>query len=248
MSNAENLNEYQSAYEPDFKFNDENLLTLDWYSKRMCADIRNQQYQSILSLGIGHRIVSRNIANELNHSLKRHVLLEGSREIIDNYQKQFNPPSQVEIIHTYFEAFKSDEKFDAIEAGFVLEHVDDPAIVINHTKKFVKPGGKMYLAVPNARSLHRIIGHEAGLLDNIYKLGKYDLQLGHKRYFDINSFSKLAIDCGLKICNIEGILMKPVTTGQLQDLKLNENLWQALLKAGVHYPDMCNAIYMETIV
>lgn len=248
METTENLNEYKEAYGADFKFNDENLATLDWYSKRMCADIRRNKIETILSLGIGHRIVSQNIAGELSHHLKRHLILEGAIDIIEDYRKKHGPPPQVQILHTYFEEFETKERFDAIEAGFVMEHVDDPAKVINHTKQFLKPGGKMYLAVPNASSLHRIIGHEAGMLDNYYKLSKYDLQLGHKRYFDLNSFSKLALDCGLRICNVEGIFLKPVTGDQLTLLNLNPKIWQALLKVGVEFPAICNSIYMETVL
>ncbi|HRH40434.1 MAG TPA: methyltransferase domain-containing protein [Pyrinomonadaceae bacterium] len=248
MERIEDLNAYQNAYGPDFKFNDENLATLDWYSSRMCADMRKNKVESVLSLGIGHRIVSQNISDEFSHNLKRHLILEGAKEIIENYKNTYNPPPQVEIRHTYFEEFQTDELFDAIEAGFVLEHVDDPAIVINHIKQFLKPSGKMYLAVPNARSLHRIIGHEAGMLDNYYKLSIHDLQLGHKRYFDLNSFTKFALDCGLKICNVEGIFLKPVTTDQLNQLNLDPRLWKSLLKVGVNFPDICNSIYMETTV
>jgi 2-polyprenyl-3-methyl-5-hydroxy-6-metoxy-1,4-benzoquinol methylase len=248
MEKKEDLNEYQSAYAPDFKFNDENLATLDWYSRRMCADMRTNKVQTVLSLGIGHRIVSQNISGELNHHLKKHTILEGAAEIIQDYKKKYDPPLQVEIIQTYFEKFNSSDKFDAVEAGFVMEHVDDPAVVINHIKQFLKPGGKMYLAVPNARALHRVIGYEAGLLDNYYKLSKYDLQLGHKRYFDLNSFTKLALDCGLKICNVEGIFLKPVTGDQLTQLNLDPKIWEALLKTGVRFPDICNSIYMETIL
>jgi SAM-dependent methyltransferase len=248
MEKTENLNEYQSAYGPDFKFNDENLSTLNWYSKRMCADIRSNKVQTVLSLGIGHRIVSQNIAVELKHHLRKHTILEGAAEIITDYKIKYNPPKQVEIIQTYFEKFNTNEKYDAVEAGFVMEHVDDPEIVINHIKQFLKPEGKMYLSVPNARSLHRVIGYEAGFLDNYYKLSKYDLQLGHKRYFDLNSFTKLALDCGLKICNVEGILLKPVSGDQLLQLNLNPKIWEALLKVGVGLPNLCNSIYMETIL
>ncbi len=248
MEKVENLNEYQEAYGPGFKFNDENISTLEWYSRRMCADMRANKVQTVLSLGIGHRIVSRNISGELKHHLKKHIILEGAAEIIDDYKRKYDPPTQVEIVQTYFEEYYSSESFDAVEAGFVMEHVDDPKRVINHIKQFLKPGGKMYLSVPNARSLHRIIGYEAGLLDNYYKLSKHDLQLGHKRYFDLNSFTKLALDCGLKICNVEGILLKPVTGDQLTQLNLEPKVWEALLKVGVKFPDICNSIYMETIL
>ena len=149
----ENLNEHQQAYEADFKYDKENLATLDWYSTRMCRDIRAQKYKTILSLGIGHRVVSQNIEQELNHCLEKHIILEGASEIISNYKSRYGTRPEVEIIHTYFEEFTTEERYDAVEAGFVLEHVDDPSFLLKHIKKYLKPGGKLYLAVPNAKSL-----------------------------------------------------------------------------------------------
>ncbi len=95
MEKIEDLNEYQSAYGPDFKFNDENVSEIDWYSRRMCADMRANKVQTVLSLGIGHRIVSQNISGELAHHLKKHTILEAAVEIIEDYKKKINPPPQV---------------------------------------------------------------------------------------------------------------------------------------------------------
>lgn len=243
-----NLNHYQGAYGSNFKFNDENLFMLNWYSKRMCADIRKSGYESILSLGIGHTVVCRNLAQELEFNVKKHVIVEGAGDIIDKYLLTYGKDEREDIVHCLFEEFETESMFDAVEAGFVMEHVDDPAGVINHLKRFVRPGGKIYLAVPNARSLHRLIGHEANLLDNIYQLSDWDLQLGHKRYFDMNSFMRLALDCGLKIIKVEGIFLKPVTTAQLEALNLAPEVWEALGKVGVDFPDISNSIYMEASI
>ena len=40
------------------------------------------------------------------------------------------------------------------------------------------------IVVPNARSLHRLIGERAGLIDDLYRLSEHDLAVGHRRYFD----------------------------------------------------------------
>lgn len=249
MNTKENLDNYQSAYQPDFRFNDENLMMLSFYAERMCNVLRSNKSKSVLSLGIGHRVVSQSIINELNHHLNRYLIVEGSPEIISDYKNRFPELSnKVEIIQTYFEEFDTPEKFDAIEMGFVLEHVDDPAQIINIFKKFLKPGGTIFLAVPNALSMHRQLGHLAGFLPDMYKLSAEDLQLGHKRYFDLNSFKKLITDCGLTIQKTEGNFMKPVTTGQLASLNLKPEIWRALMLFGIEHPDICNSIYVEATI
>lgn len=238
------LSTYKEAYSDEFKFNDESTASLNWYSRRLCNDIRINRYTSLLSLGIGRSIVSLNLTNELKHYLKRHVIHEGSSDIIKSFRSQQNIPMEVEIIETLFEDYKTIETYDAIEAGFVLEHVDDPALILHNLRDLLKVGGRIYLAVPNARSLHRILGYEAGLLDSCYNLSDYDLQLGHKRYFDITSFTELIIDCGLKILSVEGIFLKPLTSDQLSQLQLDPRIMEALFKVGQNYPEICNSIYI----
>ena len=136
--------------------------------------------------------------------------------MIAEFMAQWPLARKPEVVEAYFETFEPQRRFDAIEMGFVLEHVDDPGLIVRRFKQFLKPGGFIGMAVPNARSLHRLIGHEAGLLDDVYKLSAEDRQLGHKRYFDLESFKRLAESEGLTVCRARGIMMKPVTTRQLE--------------------------------
>jgi 2-polyprenyl-3-methyl-5-hydroxy-6-metoxy-1,4-benzoquinol methylase len=129
--------------------------------------------------------------------------------------------------------------------GFVLEHVNDPGAIVRQYVQSLGPGGTMFIAVPNARSLHRLIGHEAGLLDNLYRLSAEDLLLGHQRYFDYESLCRLVLAAGLRIVNVEGVLMKPLTSGQMKSLNLPAAVAEGLLKVGVHYPEICNSILIE---
>ena len=241
----EDLDSFSSAYHEQFKFHDENLITLAWYVRRIIKTMRDKSCRRVLSLGIGHQVVTRAILNELGPELSNYTVIEGSPEIIQTFRSDVNIPANVELIHTFFEDYNPPEKFDAIEMGFVLEHVNDPTVIVNQFAKFVKPGGSIFIAVPNARSLHRLIGHEAGFLDNLYKLSPEDLQLGHQRYFDFKSLCTLVLDAGLKIVRVEGILLKPLTTGQLRSLNLPPQVVEGLLKVGVNHPDICNSMLVE---
>jgi hypothetical protein len=103
----------------------------------------------------------------------------------------------------------------------------------------------MYIAVPNANSLHRLIGFEAGLLSDVHNLSEYDLQLGHKRYFDMDILSEMIQKANLKITNKSGILLKPITTSQMKDLGWGENVINALLNLGEKFPEISNSILIE---
>jgi 2-polyprenyl-3-methyl-5-hydroxy-6-metoxy-1,4-benzoquinol methylase len=164
--------------------------------------------------------------------------------MIEKFRKD-HPEIDVEIFHAFFEEFDTDEKFDVIGMGFVLEHVEDPAAVLRRYARFLAPGGSIFIAVPNAESLHRRFGAAAGLLPDMTALSAADIEFGHRRYFTLNSLRELVTGCGLAVGQVEGLFLKPVTTAQLHQLNLGPELLQGMLQVGVAYPELCNSILMQ---
>jgi 2-polyprenyl-3-methyl-5-hydroxy-6-metoxy-1,4-benzoquinol methylase len=247
VSASEDLNKFIGAYERDFDFHDENLTMLAWYSRRIVESLVGKRDLRLLSLGIGYETVPRTLWSALEGRLKSYTIVDGASEIIARF-KRHGLPAYVDVVLDYFETFASDTPYDVIEMGFILEHVDDPDIILDRYRAMLAKHGRMFIAVPNAGSLHRIIGREAGLLDNIYRLSAQDLELGHKRYFDYKSFTSLVLRHGFKIVNIEGILLKPVTTAQLQRLRLPASLWKALCTTAQNFPAISNSILIEVAI
>ena len=241
----ENLDQYVDAYHDEFPFADENLGMLRSYAAYFVESVGARPKCDVLSLGIGYQIVSQSIVRELGSRLASYTIVEGSKAVIDEFRAQWPLARKPDVVEGYFEQFEPQRRFDAIEMGFVLEHVDDPAVIVRRFKRFLKPDGFIGMAVPNARSLHRLIGHEAGLLDDVYKLSAEDHQLGHKRYFDLELFKRLAESEGLTIRRARGIMMKPVTTRQLSALALPARVREALFKVADDLPAISNALYLE---
>ena len=244
MQEKENLDQFKGAYETTFKFYDENQWYLKQYSDLMCETLVQENAKSVLSLGIGHEVVSKALMNLLESNLESYHIVEGSPEIIKNFQDA-NSDAKIEVFHSYFDDFEPTKKYDAIEMGFVLEHVDDPLLIVNRFKHFLSDNGSMYISVPNARSLHRLIGHEAGLLNDIYQLSPQDYELGHKRYFDLDKIKEVINEEGLRVIKDRGLMLKPITGAQINTLGWNSNIIDALMKIGLDYPEISNCMYLE---
>ena len=242
----EDLNTFKSAYNKEFKFYDENQWYLKQYSKYLINTVKSKSCKNILSLGIGHQVVSESIISILGSHLKTYCIIEGAIDIIKKF-KQENDTTNIELIHSYFEDFVTKDKYDAIDMGFVLEHVDNPELIINRFKNFLSPNGIIFISVPNAKSLHRLIGHKAGLLKDMYKLSDYDLQLGHKRYFDLDSLTQLVTSCGLKTVTKKGLMLKPITGNQIETLNWDKSIIDALMDIGEDYPEISNCMYIEVV-
>lgn len=247
MSARQQLDEFVTAYTPEFKYALDNELLLKAYVALIESRIRETRTNRLLSLGIGHSIVSGRLLELLGDGLlENYTLIEGSAKLIAKFRSAFDPPGgSVDLVKTWFEEYEPQEPFDAIEMGFVLEHVEDPALILSRFKKFLKPGGTLFVAVPNARSLHRLLGNAAGMLPDLYRLSEHDHQLGHRRYFDATSLRKIVEDAGYEIQSLRGLVLKPLSTQQLLDLSLPPAIWGAFTDLGYELPDLANGIYLS---
>ncbi|WP_267226279.1 class I SAM-dependent methyltransferase [Dyella silvae] len=235
----------RDAYIPGFAYYDDNIALLRATLEQLLRRTGHLDSMRMLSLGVGHRYVVKGLIDSLGARLKRHVIVEGSPDIIELFNSEIAPPAHVELVHSYFEEFTTPERFDVIEMGFILEHVDDPAFVLRRFREFLAPEGRMMIAVPNAHSLHRLIGYSAGLMKDLHTLSEADIALGHRRYFDPAQLDELLQSCGLEVVGRAGLMLKPLTTSQLKSLSLDERVLSAMNEVGYALPEICNGIFVE---
>jgi SAM-dependent methyltransferase len=235
------LDIHVAAYKGENLYDFDNEILLNWYPQRIL--INSKGARSILELGLGHGFT----ANIFSKNFDRYIVLEGSPAVIRSFQEKF-PECEAQIVETYFEEFETEERFDVIVMGFILEHVDDPFQIISRYKNFLAPGGKIFLAVPNAEVLNRRLGHRSGMLEDMGMLSENDLLLGHKRYYTVISLSAEIDRAGYQMDKIEGIYLKPFTTSQIISLNLDKRVIRALCEVGVDYPELSCGILAQISV
>lgn len=232
------LDLHVGAYEGNNPYDFDNSILLRWYPRRVVANAPGAR--SLLELGLGHGFSTPLFAQ----SFARHVVLEGSPAVIERFRLS-TPDCAADIVETFFEEFDSEERFDVVVMGFVLEHVDDPAQILARFRKFVAPGGRVFVAVPNRASMNRRLGQLAGMLPDLDALSDNDRLLGHKRYYSVESLTGELGKAGYAIERMEGIYLKPLTTSQLVSLDLSPPILDALCKLGVDYPELSCGILAQ---
>ena len=237
----ENLNKFIGAYKNDFEFAFDNQILLNWYPRRIVE--KSSSGAKVLELGIGHGYS----CNWFSEYFSSYTVVDASSAVIQHYQAQF-PNSRARIVQSYFEEFDTTEKYDLIIMGFVLEHVANPAVILKRYRSFLKAGGRCFVGVPNAESLHRRFGKEAGCLDDLFNLGKGDLSLGHKRLYSVETLTQEMEGCGYRILSKEGIFLKPLTTGQLKSLDLSQKVLDGMCRVGMEYPELSAALLFEASI
>lgn len=234
----QNLDAVASKYLQPIGREIENSLITNWYPRRVIA--RTGRVDNLLELGIGHGYALQHFHDIAQH----HTVIEGSPQVI-SYFKKTNAWYSGKIIEGYFETCILNERFDVIMMGFVLEHVDDPVAIMTRYRSFLAPGGRLFVTIPNAKSLNRRLGLEMGMIDDIYDLNATDLLLGHKRNYCRNRFAEDALKSGYKVIYEEGIYLKPLPLSVLQSLDNLQGNLDAMLKVGIEFPDLCVALLAE---
>jgi SAM-dependent methyltransferase len=241
MKMDNSLDNHVAAYQGDNLYDFDNEILLTWYPQRVLHHAGTAN--SLLELGLGHGYTT----DIFSRRFSRHVVLEGSPAVIRNFRDKHSD-CRAEIVDTWFENFTTDERFDLIVMGFILEHVDDPLLILRRFRNFLAPGGKIFIAVPNAEVLNRRLGHLAGLLDDVTTLSENDLLLGHKRFYTVSSLAADVERAGYGVDRLEGIYLKPFTTRQIVSLHLDRKVIDALCIVGIDHPKLSCGLLAEISV
>lgn len=147
------------------------------------------------------------------------------------------------VVHALFEDYEPGRRFGTIVLGHVLEHVDDPPALLRRARAWLEPGGRLFAAVPNARSVHRQAAVLMGLLAEEHELNETDHRLGHRRVYDPESFRAEFHAAGFEIEVFGGFWLKPVSNAQIEASWTPEML-DAFMRIGERYPDIAAELYV----
>ncbi len=126
---------------------------------------------------------------------------------------------------------------------FLLEHLVDPITCLRAACRLLEENGRMFLAVPNADSVHRILAVRAGIIQHQTNLSDSDKLVDHRRIYTRALLHEHIETAGLRITAEKAIGLKPLTLNQLSPLP--ENVVDALCLSGDLAP--ANAAYLAVI-
>lgn len=192
---------------------------------------------TILEMGPAEGVMTELLAS----TGKKLTLVEGSNLFCEDLRRRF---PQANVVHALFEEFESNERFDNIILGHVLEHVEDAVDILSRAKQWLRPvTGRLFAAVPNARSLHRQAAVIMGLLKTEDQLNEMDFHHGHRRVFNPETFRNSFSQAGLEIEIFGGYWIKPVSNAQIEK-SWTPQMIDAFMVLGERYPDIAGEIYV----
>ena len=191
-----------------------------------------------LELGPAEGVMTKHLYNSFKEKLH---IVEASKEFSMNLSTEY---PKAKVINSLFEEFQPNIKYDNIILGHVLEHVDDPLLLLNSIAGWLNKDGVVLCSVPNARSLHRQAAVILGLLDSEDQLNDADKHHGHRRVFNPESFRNIFINSGYKLNFFGGYWLKPLSNKQIEETHTPEMV-SAFMQLGERYPDIAAELFIS---
>lgn len=156
---------------------------------------------------------------------------------------------KVQYFNALFEQVSLPRRYDNIVMTHVLEHLDDPIAVLKRINtEWLAPGGRFFLACPNANAPSRQIAVKMGLIDHNAAVTPAEAEHGHQCTYALDTLERDATRAGLKVIHRSGIFFKALANFQWDRLLKTDIITPAYLEGcfqlGQQYPDLCSSIYL----
>ncbi|MCB0496602.1 MAG: methyltransferase domain-containing protein [Cyclobacteriaceae bacterium] len=230
-------------------------------------------YSKLPFEGILRRYRQRNIQESLNRHVHKNILEIGCGEhpifqdfdafdkmvVVEPgdifYERAVSLASNDERITIYHGLFENildqfkDGPFDYIIIGGFLHEIDNPDEVLKRIKEVCHTNTIVHSFVPNAKSFHRLLAYEAGLIQSIYEESKLDALFGRRTVYDVVTFSELFELNGFSVIEKGSYFIKPFTHHQMEKLLsgqiIESSVLDGLNKMSAHFPDNGAEIYIS---
>jgi 2-polyprenyl-3-methyl-5-hydroxy-6-metoxy-1,4-benzoquinol methylase len=165
-------------------------------------------------------------------------VVDGSLEYVEAVRSRL---PGVKGYHSLFEDFEPPERYDNIVMAHILEHVADPVAILQGAADWLSPGGRILIIVPNANSIHRLIGVKMGMLSAPTDLNEDDVRIGHRRVYTPEALASDIAAAGLRLVERGGIFFKVLSNRQIEETWTPE-LIEGFYELGKDFPDLATEV------
>ncbi|RJG02935.1 class I SAM-dependent methyltransferase [Noviherbaspirillum sedimenti] len=156
---------------------------------------------------------------------------------------------KVHFVNSMFETATLPKRYDNIVLTHVLEHLDDPVLVLKRINdEWLAEGGRFFLVCPNANAPSRQIAVKMGLISHNAAVTPAEAEHGHRCTYSLDTLERDAVAAGLKVVHRSGIFFKALANFQWDKLLntdiISKEYLDGCYQLGQQYPDLCSSIFL----
>ncbi|MFM8901605.1 MAG: class I SAM-dependent methyltransferase [Burkholderiales bacterium] len=139
--------------------------------------------------------------------------------------------------------------YDMVVVSGVLHEVDDALGVLAALRPLCHASSVVHVNVPNARSIHRLLGVAMGAIADMHELSQTQRRLQQRTVFDVASLSTLMVSAGFDVMDVGSLFIKPFTHAQMQELMdtgfMDEAMLEGLCRLVEYFPEHGSEVYVN---
>ena len=173
--------------------------------------------------------------------------VEASNIAIKESKTKIN--NKINFVNSRFETVSLPKRYDNIVLTHVLEHLDDPVMILKRINdEWLSEGGRFFLVCPNANAPSRQIAVKMGLIKHNAAVTPAETEHGHRCTYSLDTLERDAVAAGLNVIHRSGIFFKALANFQwdqiLQTDIVSKEYLDGCYKLGQQYPDLCSSIFL----
>lgn len=201
--------------------------------------------QNILEIGCGSDPLFQYVKNS------KFTIIEPAQEFFDNAVSLAHGDERINCFHGLFENvvknISNDQ--DMILCSSLLHEVEDPDGLVRAIAQVCNKNTLVHINVPNANSMHRLLGKEMGILRSVYDFSQKNIDLQQNNVFDSNKLKRIAESNGFEVMEEGSFFIKPFTHDQMFQMMeegiISEAVLDALYELGKYMPEFGSEIYVN---
>ncbi len=218
--------------------------------KKIIEILLKTKHDNLLEIGCGLD----SIFNDID-SFQKLFVIEPSQlfckkavsDLIEHKQKK-NITVINKLIEESIDKLKS-INFDFILISCLLHEVSDPKNLLSSIYAITQPNTIIHINVPNAKSFHRLLAVEMGIIEDIFQKSQSNIQFQQHTVFDMNSLIDLVETSGFYVVDSGSYSFKPFTHLQMENMLqanlITEAMFEGFYKMEKYLPDLGSEIYLN---
>jgi 2-polyprenyl-3-methyl-5-hydroxy-6-metoxy-1,4-benzoquinol methylase len=232
----------------------ENYATLPFeasqarYRKRKIVEsLAKYRARSILEIGCGFDPIFNHYAT-FDHC----TIVEPGSDFVLHAREQAQSHDGITVVHGTLEDSIDTllaMRYDFIVLSSLLHEIRDTETLLDATARLCDPTTIVHINVPNARSFHRLLALEMGIIGDLFEKSATQQRMQQSHTFDVDSLATLVSQSGFQVVEQGSFFLKPFTHAQMASLQaaglITDLMLDGLYNLSKYFPDNGSEIFMN---
>ena len=240
--NNRNLEDYEEKYN-DKDHYDFEKFQIEFRRRNTLTLLNKNIHGSLLEIGCGMEPLFSYLDDYTSYTV-----VEPSDKFYNVAKELAADDKRISLFHDYIENIIVDKKYDFIIVSNLLHEIENPAIVLDAIKKLCHTNSVVYINVPNAKSFHRLLALEAGIISSIYSKSDNQIKFQQTHTYNLQKLEDLVIGSGYAVIESGSYFIKPFSHSQMRMLLANNvvstEVLEGLENMIKYCPDLGSEIFL----